>query len=109
MYLDDRPIAFNLGITAGDRYSYLKTSFDEELRPLSPATVLRARLVESLCAEGLQHLDFPGNRIVGKSSGLTGCDGTGPYSSSTGHHLDYSTDCWLDCVICRRRHVTTRI
>jgi CelD/BcsL family acetyltransferase involved in cellulose biosynthesis len=59
MYLDDRPIAFNLGITAGDRYSYLKTSFDEELRPYSPATVLRARLVESLCAEGIRSLDFP--------------------------------------------------
>jgi CelD/BcsL family acetyltransferase involved in cellulose biosynthesis len=59
MYLDDMPVAFNLGITAGDRYSYLKTSFDEKLRRFSPATILRARLVETLIAEGVRTLDFP--------------------------------------------------
>ena len=59
MYLDDTPIAYNLGITAADRYSYLKTSFDEGLRRFSPATVLRARLVEALIAEGVRSLDFP--------------------------------------------------
>lgn len=60
MYLGDVPIAFNLGIVIADRYSYLKTSFDERLRQASPATVLRARLVESLIADGIQTLDFPG-------------------------------------------------
>ncbi len=59
MYLDDVPIAFNLGIMSADRYSYLKTSFDETLRRLSPATVLRARLVATLIAEGIRCLDFP--------------------------------------------------
>lgn len=59
MYLDDVPIAFNFGIMSADRYSYLKTSFDESLRRLSPATVLRARLVETLISEGIQCLDFP--------------------------------------------------
>ena len=59
MYLDDVPVAFNLGITAGDRYSYLKTSFDERLRRLSPATILRAGLVETLIADGVRSLDFP--------------------------------------------------
>jgi CelD/BcsL family acetyltransferase involved in cellulose biosynthesis len=59
MYLDDTPIAFNLGITAADRYSYLKTSFDETFRTLSPATVLRSRLVETLITEGFRSLDFP--------------------------------------------------
>lgn len=34
MYLDGRPIAYNLGITAADRYSYLKTNFVEDLRQL---------------------------------------------------------------------------
>jgi len=60
MYLDDVPIAFNLGITSGERYSYLKTSFDETFRHLSPATVLRARLVETLIADGIRALDFVG-------------------------------------------------
>jgi CelD/BcsL family acetyltransferase involved in cellulose biosynthesis len=60
MYLDDVPIAYNLGIVTADRYSYLKTSFDEHLRKVSPATVLRARLIENLVAEGIQTMDFPG-------------------------------------------------
>ena len=59
MYLGGRSIAYNLGITAADRYSYLKTSFLEDLRSYSPATVLRARLIESLCGEGIRYLDFP--------------------------------------------------
>ncbi len=59
MYLDDVPIAYDLGITAGDRYSYLKTSFDEAFRRLSPATVLRATLIKTLIAEGVRCIDFP--------------------------------------------------
>jgi CelD/BcsL family acetyltransferase involved in cellulose biosynthesis len=59
MYLNDRPIAFDLGIKHDDRYYYLKTSFDEEFRRLSPATVLRAHLVETLIGEGVHSLDFP--------------------------------------------------
>ncbi len=59
MYLDDRPIAFNLGVTLLDRYYYIKTSFDEQYRSASPATVMRAALVESLIDEGMRVLDFP--------------------------------------------------
>jgi CelD/BcsL family acetyltransferase involved in cellulose biosynthesis len=59
LYLDWRPIAYDLGVTSADRYSYLKTSFDETLRAVSPATVLRARLVESLILGGFRTLDFP--------------------------------------------------
>jgi CelD/BcsL family acetyltransferase involved in cellulose biosynthesis len=59
LYLDGRPIAYDLGVTTGGRYSYLKTSFDEAVRAASPATVLRAHLVESLISEGFQTLDFP--------------------------------------------------
>lgn len=59
MYLDDVPIAYDLGITAADRYSYLKTSFDETYRRLSPATVLRAGLIKTLIAEGVRCIDFP--------------------------------------------------
>lgn len=60
MYLDGRPIAFNLGLLQGDRYYYLKTSYDETLRQAGVATVFRARLVESLIGDGLKWLDFPG-------------------------------------------------
>lgn len=59
MFLDDTPIAYDLGIVVADRYSYLKTSFVEGMRRFSPATVLRARLVEALIAEGVRSLDFP--------------------------------------------------
>lgn len=59
MYLNDRPIAFNLGLTLQDRYYYIKTSFDEEFRSASPATVMRAALVRSLVDEGMRVLDFP--------------------------------------------------
>lgn len=62
MTLDERPIAYDLGILGGDRYSYLKTSFDESLRRVSPATVLRARTIEGLIAEGVRTIDFVGDR-----------------------------------------------
>jgi len=60
MYLDDRPVAFNLGVVAARTYYYLKTSYDAALRPLGPATVFRARLIESLIDEGIGSIDFPG-------------------------------------------------
>jgi CelD/BcsL family acetyltransferase involved in cellulose biosynthesis len=59
LYLNDRPIAYDLGLTLADRYYYLKTSFDESLRAASPATVLRARLIEMLIADGVRSIDFP--------------------------------------------------
>src|SRR6185436_7683704 len=60
MTLDSRPIAYNFGYLTRAGYHYLKTSYDHELRPLGPATVLRARLIESLIARGVPRLDFPG-------------------------------------------------
>lgn len=59
LYLDGVPVAYDLGVMAGDRYSYLKTSFDETCRRLSPATVLRGTLVRTLIAEGVRCMDFP--------------------------------------------------
>jgi CelD/BcsL family acetyltransferase involved in cellulose biosynthesis len=60
LHLDGRPAAYNLGYVEGGRYHYLKTSYDAALRPLGPATFLRARLIESLIAEGVTEIDFPG-------------------------------------------------
>ncbi len=58
--IDGRPAAYNLGYLTAGRYHYLKTSYDASLRSLSPATYLRARLVEQLIANGVGTLDFPG-------------------------------------------------
>ncbi len=58
--IDGRPVAYNLGYLQGNRYHYLKTSYDHAWRSLSPSTVLRARLVESLIARGVAVFDFPG-------------------------------------------------
>jgi CelD/BcsL family acetyltransferase involved in cellulose biosynthesis len=56
---DDEPIAYNLGLVCRGQYAYLKTSFIEALKPLGPATILRARLVAGLIADGVEALDFP--------------------------------------------------
>lgn len=59
--LDGRAVAYNLGYVTGWGYHYLKTSYDHALRALSPATVLRARLIESLIGAGVPAFDFPGD------------------------------------------------
>lgn len=58
--LDARPVAYNLGYVTDGGYHYLKTSYDHAYRAVSPATFLRARLIESLINRGVQQLDFPG-------------------------------------------------
>lgn len=59
LYLDDRPVAYNLGLILKDTYFYLKTSYDRLERPFSPSTYLRAKLVESLIRQGVKRFDFP--------------------------------------------------
>ena len=58
--IDAKPIAYNLGYLTQSGYHYLKTSYDHAYRPLSPATVLRARLIERLIERGVARMDFPG-------------------------------------------------
>jgi CelD/BcsL family acetyltransferase involved in cellulose biosynthesis len=57
--ISGRPAAYNLGYVRDLTYSYLKTSFDEALKPLGVATYLRARLIGSLVEKGLRVMDFP--------------------------------------------------
>lgn len=52
-------VAYNLGYIANDCYFYLKTSYDEQYKPVGVATYLRARLVETLISRGVKALDFP--------------------------------------------------
>jgi CelD/BcsL family acetyltransferase involved in cellulose biosynthesis len=65
--LDNKPIAYNLGYLTSFGYHYLKTSYDHAYRHLGPATVLRAHLIESLIAEGIPRLDFPGEPYAWES------------------------------------------
>jgi len=58
--LDDVPIAHNLGMLERGSYYYLKTSYADVYRPVSPATFLRLRLIDSLIARGCTTMDFPG-------------------------------------------------
>jgi len=60
MRLNSKPAAYNLGYVDGSGYHYLKTSYDAALRPLGPATFLRARLIDSLIRRGITAFDFPG-------------------------------------------------
>lgn len=60
LFVDDRPVAYHLGLVFDRTYSCLKTSFDEAFRALSPATVARARLIADLIARGMSTFDFPG-------------------------------------------------
>jgi CelD/BcsL family acetyltransferase involved in cellulose biosynthesis len=57
--VDGRPAAYNLGYVHESTYSYLKTSFAEDFKPLGVATFLRARLVRSLIEGGLKVMDYP--------------------------------------------------
>jgi len=59
LYLDDRPVAYNLGVLLNGTYFYLKTSYDHAEKPLSPSTFLRARLLAELIGQGVQQFDFP--------------------------------------------------
>ena len=58
--VDDTVIAYNMGYINGNTYYYLKTSYDKDYRNTSPATVLRARLIEHLINNNIQFFDFPG-------------------------------------------------
>jgi CelD/BcsL family acetyltransferase involved in cellulose biosynthesis len=59
LYLEDRPVAYNLGLLVNDTYYYLKTSYTHAERPLSPSTFLRAQLIDELIGRGVKHFDFP--------------------------------------------------
>jgi CelD/BcsL family acetyltransferase involved in cellulose biosynthesis len=60
LYLNNEPIAYNIGLIKDKKYLYLKTSFDEDFRKLGPATLLRAKLIEELIINGVKYFDFPG-------------------------------------------------
>ncbi len=60
LYLNRKPVAYNIGLIKDRKYMYIKTSYDESLKQLSPATLLRAKLIEELIANKITFFDFPG-------------------------------------------------
>jgi protein-tyrosine phosphatase len=64
MYLNDNPIAYNLGVIKDNIYFYLKTSFDERYRKHSPSTLLRAHLIKKLIKGYLRDIYW---NILGKT------------------------------------------
>ncbi len=60
LYMDDKPIAYNMGLLKDSKYYYIRTSFDEELRRYGPSTLLRAQLIKRLISDGVGYFDFPG-------------------------------------------------
>lgn len=61
LFLNNNPIAYDLGLIKCNTYWYLKTSFIEEFRQFSPATILRSKLIEKLINSGIKFFDFPGD------------------------------------------------
>lgn len=59
--IEGEPAAYNLGYVWHDQYWYLKTSFRADHRHISPATLLRARLIADMIARGATIFDFPGD------------------------------------------------
>ena len=57
--LDGVAVAYNLGILAGGRYYYLKTSYLQQYREQGVATIGRARLIRELIGRGIRDFDFP--------------------------------------------------
>jgi len=60
LYIDDEPVAYNMGMCNKNKYFYLKTSFKEKYRSYFPSMILRANLIKNLFSEGIQELDFTG-------------------------------------------------
>lgn len=59
--IEGQPAAYNLGYLWRGQYWYLKTSFRDDQRHVSPATLLRAHLIADMIARGATTFDFPGD------------------------------------------------
>jgi CelD/BcsL family acetyltransferase involved in cellulose biosynthesis len=60
LYLNQRPIAFDLSVMAASRAYCLKTSFDGEYGELAPGFALRAQLMRRMFDLGMKEYDFLG-------------------------------------------------
>lgn len=58
LWLDDEPVAHNLGYLLGGSFFYLKSSYDARFEALSPSTLLRTHLMRELIERGAHTVDF---------------------------------------------------
>jgi hypothetical protein len=54
----DKPIAFWVGVVYGGWFHSDHTAFDPEYRDCSPGTYVQVKLIEDLCRDGHQGIDF---------------------------------------------------
>jgi CelD/BcsL family acetyltransferase involved in cellulose biosynthesis len=66
LYLDDKPIAYNLCCSWNGRLGQLKTTFDEALRDLSPGSVVIHFAVRKAFQTGAKEFDFLGDAMPHK-------------------------------------------
>jgi len=58
LYMEDQPIAYEMGFSIGSTYIGSQLSFDERYAAYSPGKVMIVRLIEHLATSGIQLLDF---------------------------------------------------
>jgi CelD/BcsL family acetyltransferase involved in cellulose biosynthesis len=58
LWLNDEPIAHNLGYVLGGAFYYLKSSYDARFEGLSPSTLLRTHMMRELVERGTRTVDF---------------------------------------------------
>ena len=61
LYLEGRPVAYDMGVRFAGRYYMLKTSYDHALSEWSPGVVLREHVVRHLFEERVREHDFLGD------------------------------------------------
>jgi len=60
LYLNSKPVAHIFGLVYGDEYCALKTSYDNNLRNLSPGIILFEHVLKDAFEQGLKTFDFLG-------------------------------------------------
>ena len=60
LHLNERPIAYELGIVSEGRYYDVHGSYDHEFKNEGPGTILFALVIRELMEEGMHELDFFG-------------------------------------------------
>jgi CelD/BcsL family acetyltransferase involved in cellulose biosynthesis len=66
LWLDGRPVAFDLSLLHGRRLYLLKTGFDESVRTLAPGLALRRAVIERCFERGLDALELLGDDMPWK-------------------------------------------
>ncbi len=60
LYLNQTPLAYEMGLINGKKYYSVHGSYDEEYKKNSPGIVLLAQVIDGLIQEGVEELDFFG-------------------------------------------------